>query len=136
MGVLSPISSAGKSAGIQVVDMILWLFKRVLEDKPLGPYSADLMRYVFRRGYQNDLSFESVGGWLEGFFADPYAKPFGPEEIAKAQEYQRFAEERRQHQIAEYAENKVKTASNRVAGGVYPPDRVTGRPTVMVFIIR
>lgn len=101
------ISSAHESAGIQTIDTILWLFKRVIEDKPLGYHSARLMNHVFKRAYQNDLSFEAVGSWLEDYFAELYAKPFTEEHQNRAEEYGRIAEQRRQEQMLEYAQQKL-----------------------------
>lgn len=101
------ISSAHESAGIQAIDTILWLFKRVIEEKPLGYHSARLMNHVFKRAYQNDLSFEAVGSWLEDYFADLYAKPFTEEHQKRAEEYGRIAEQRRQEQMLEYAQQKL-----------------------------
>ena len=101
------ISSAPESAGIQAIDTILWLFKRVIEEKPLGYHSARLMNHVFKRAYQNDLSFEAVGSWLEDYFADLYAKPFTEEHQKRAEEYGRIAEQRRQEKMLEYAQQKL-----------------------------
>jgi len=101
------ISSAQESAGIQAVDTVLWLFKRVIEEQPLGYRSARLMNHVFKRAYQNDLSFESVGRWLEEFFADLYEKPFTEEHQVRAEEFARFAEQRRQEQMLQYAQEKL-----------------------------
>jgi hypothetical protein len=110
------ISSAEESAGIQVIDTILWLFKRVLEDKPLGVDSEKLMIHIFRRAHQHDMSFESVGRWLDTYFSELYAKPFGPEDEERGREFLRIAEERRQRELAEYAENKLKAASGNQLG--------------------
>lgn len=101
------ISSAHESAGIQAIDTVLWLFKRIIEEKPLGYHSARLMNHVFKRAYQNDLSFEAVGSWLEDYFADLYAKPFTEEHQKRAEEYGRIAEQRRQEQMSEYAQQKL-----------------------------
>ncbi len=101
------ISNVHESAGIQAIDTILWLFKRVIEEKSLGYHSARLMNHVFKRAYQNDLSFEAVGSWLEDYFADLYAKPFTEEHQKRAEEYGRIAEQRRQEQMLEYAQQKL-----------------------------
>ena len=44
------------SPGLQVIDVILWLFKRALANQDLGPEGGRLLQQVFRRGRQNDLS--------------------------------------------------------------------------------
>ncbi len=107
------ISSSQESAGIQAIDTVLWLFKRVIDEKPLAYNSARLMNHVFKHAYQNDLSFTSVGGCLEEYFADLYAKPFTEEHQKRAEELLRFAEERRQEQMLKYAQEKLEKISNK-----------------------
>jgi hypothetical protein len=53
------------SPGLQVVDVVLWLFKRVVTDKHIGPRGGRLLNRVFQRGSQNDLSFVGVGAAVE-----------------------------------------------------------------------
>lgn len=108
------ISSAQESAGIQAIDTILWLFKRVIENKELGYSSAHLMNHVFKRAYQNDLSFKAVGSWLEDYFTDLYAKPFTEEHQKRADEYGRIAEQRRQEQMLKYAQQKLEENTSQV----------------------
>lgn len=105
------ISSAQESAGIQMVDTILWLYRRGLEGKPVGEDSIKFMTYVFSRAHMHDMSFEFVGNRLEQFLAELNEKPFGPEDEARGREFLRIAEERRQRAMAEYAEDKLKSTS-------------------------
>jgi hypothetical protein len=49
------------SPGLQVIDVVLWIFKRTVADKEIGPRSARLLNRVLQRSYQNDLSFAGVG---------------------------------------------------------------------------
>ena len=107
------ISSATESPGIQGIDTVLWLFKRVIEEKPLGYNSSKLMNHVFKRAYQNDLSFSSVGGWLEEYFTDLYSKPFTEEHQKRAEEFSKLAEQRRQEQLLQYAQEKLAKTSNK-----------------------
>lgn len=106
------ISSASESSGIQAIDTVLWLFKRVIEGKPLGYNSAKLMNHVFKRAYQNDLSFISVGNYLEEYFEDLYAKPFTDEHQKRAEDFAILAEQRRQEQMQKYAQEKLAKTSN------------------------
>ncbi len=100
------ISSAAESAGIQAIDTVLWLFKRVIDEKPLSYSSARLMNYVFRKSYQHDLSFSAVGDWLESYYKDLFAKPFTEEHQRKAEEFAQLAEQRRQEQMSDYSKSK------------------------------
>jgi len=49
------------SAGLQAIDVVLWLFKRVFDGKDLGPNTAKLINWVSRRALQHDFSFQGVG---------------------------------------------------------------------------
>ena len=106
------ISASHDSPGIQVADTMLWLFRKVLDTRPIGPNSSALMEYVFRRGYQNDLSFESVGSWLEKHFKEINAHPLPEEAMRRGREILELAEKRRQEEMVKYAEEKLRAASN------------------------
>lgn len=105
------VSSSAESAGIQLTDVILWLFKRVIDGRPIPPRSAHLISFVLKRSYQNDLSFKTVGGWLEEFFADLYSKPWNEDLERKGKAIVAMAEQRRQEGMARYAEGKLKQYS-------------------------
>jgi len=51
------VSSATDSAGIQVIDTILWLLKQELEQKSLESNCSALTKHVFRKMHVHDLSF-------------------------------------------------------------------------------
>src|SRR5208282_2868636 len=55
------MTSEDLSPGLQVVDVVLWLFKRSLAGKDLGLGGARLLNVMFKRGLQNDISFAGVG---------------------------------------------------------------------------
>jgi hypothetical protein len=59
------MATEDESPGLQVIDVVLWLFKRVLDDKEIGQHGAKLLQHAFRRGYQNDMSFTGVGESVE-----------------------------------------------------------------------
>jgi hypothetical protein len=54
-----------ESAGLQVVDVVLWCFKRIFSDKEIGQEAAKLLISFMQRAYQNDFSFEGVGRQVE-----------------------------------------------------------------------
>lgn len=102
------IKSSSESPGIQAIDIVLWLFKKILEGETIPYNSARLMNHVFKYGYQNDLSFDGVGKELEKEMMKIYAKPFGETEQEKAKSMLEFAEKRRQESMEEYLNNKDK----------------------------
>lgn len=92
-GSLFRMATEETSAGLQVIDVVLWLFKRVVTDKEIGPRGARLLTRVLQRGYQNDLSFAGVGDAVERQLADIWNTPIaeeqkriGAELIAKSEE--------------------------------------------------
>lgn len=87
------IDTDDNSPGLQVIDVVLWLFKRIITDKDIGPQGARLLNRVFQRGWQNDLSFDGVSGAVEkqleeiwnAAISEEQAR-FGAELLAKEQE--------------------------------------------------
>jgi hypothetical protein len=63
-----------------VIDVVLWLFKRVVADKEIGPRRARLLKRVFQRGYQSDLSFDGVGDAVERKLEEIWDSPVTEEQ--------------------------------------------------------
>lgn len=89
-----------ESAGLQVVDVVLWLFKRALAGKEIGPRSAALLQRVYRRGYQNDLSFDGVGAQVEQKLEEIYAAPVSQEALERGGVMIAAAEDKRRAALA------------------------------------
>lgn len=100
------VSSAKESAGIQAIDVILWLFRRTLTGAELPPDSTRLMNFVFRHGSQHDFSFDGVSERLHGMFEDIWSTPFGEEQLTRSRELLDISEKRRRESMIEYAEAK------------------------------
>lgn len=103
------MSPDGHSAGIQVTDVLLWLFKRLKERKGGGPKAASLMEFVLRRSIWQDLSFETVGPIVEEQMRRLFAMRLSDEQMAKGAELLELERARRQRSLAEYAQNKLLT---------------------------
>ncbi|MDE0507778.1 MAG: hypothetical protein OXI17_03990 [Gammaproteobacteria bacterium] len=58
------VSSSEQSAGIQVADLLLWLFRQMINDKPLPEASVRLLRYALKRAYFSDFSYDGVSRQL------------------------------------------------------------------------
>jgi hypothetical protein len=52
--------SSTESVGLELVDSYLWILKRVLEDKPLAPELAPLIRKIFRRARTDEVSLQAI----------------------------------------------------------------------------
>lgn len=94
------MASEEESAGLQVIDVVLWLFKRVITDKEIGPNSAALLQRVYRRGYQDDLSFEGVGAQVEAKLTEIYAAPISDEALARGATMIAESEDKRRAALA------------------------------------
>lgn len=104
------MSSEEESAGLQVIDVILWLFKRMFDDKDFGPESARLTNWVLRRAYLSDFSFDGVAeaaGEKMRVFMDA---EFTDEQMAKGAEQSAEFESSRKKAMAGYARAKRQAA--------------------------
>jgi len=102
------ISDAESSAGIQLIDVILWLFKRLSDGDALPENCLDFMNYVIRMGGMYDLSLENISRYLSETLTRLEDVPLSEEQLKKAQELLEFDEERRQEKMLMYYEQKLK----------------------------
>jgi len=100
------LSAAADSVGIQVIDTVLWLFKRLDDKKPLSDGCAKLMDYLLKKTRVSDLSFQNVYSQLDADLNALMNTPLPEEQMEKGRELQRLVEERRQKEMSEYAEKK------------------------------
>ena len=60
--------SSMKSLGLELVDLYLWLFKRLFEQKDLAPELLPLIKFQWRRGQMDEVSLNALserwGRWL------------------------------------------------------------------------
>ncbi|MEN3972473.1 DUF3800 domain-containing protein [Sphingomicrobium sp. XHP0235] len=96
------ICAAADSPGIQVIDLILWLFKRALDGKELPRNSAQLLNFVMRRGFQNDFSFLGVQKAMLSWYEDAMTADLSETDFARAREVQDLMERRRVENMAAY----------------------------------
>jgi hypothetical protein len=101
------IATDETSPGLQVTDVVLWLFKRVVTDREIGPRGARLLDRVFLRGSQNDFSFAGVGDILEQKIDEIMEAPLSEEQMAAAARLMARAEENRVAAMREYLANKA-----------------------------
>lgn len=99
------VSASDDSAGIQIADLILWLFRQHLSGKRLPTASAQLLSYVFKKGYQSDFSFDGVGEQVENQYRQIMATDLPPGIESKAHAMIAENELHRQRMIAAYEED-------------------------------
>jgi len=108
------ISSSGDSAGIQVVDVVLWIFKQFIKGEALRSRSKELLLYVFRHGHQHALSFESVERDLEEYFGKLFSVPMTNEDVKRARALFDKSEMLRQKNMLQHAIRKIQDNSDDV----------------------
>lgn len=99
------VSASDDSAGIQIADLILWLFRQHFSGKHISEKSGRLLSYVFKKCYYSDFSFDGVGRQVEEQWSQIMATKLSPEMEKKAQEMMAKNEQHRQLLIAAYEED-------------------------------
>lgn len=111
------ISSAQESAGIQIIDVILWLFARTLRGDALPEKCQALLNYIYGRAMQDDFSFDGVGAAAERMIDGIFARPLSDDDLERARALQIESEERCLAAMAEYAGEKEAAKTIAAAEG-------------------
>lgn len=98
------------SPGLQVIDVVLWLFKRALTDQDIGPEGARLLQQVFRRAREVDFSFLGVSDSLETEIDKVMDAEFSADQEKFSRDFRAKTEESRRIAMAEYAAQKAAMA--------------------------
>lgn len=106
------VSSEDHSAGLQVIDTVLWLFKRAQDGKELGSDCQALLDQVYKRGFQHDFSFNGVGYDMDARLAQLYSTPLSAEQQAKSKEMLTDFEARRNQQMQEHADERAASTND------------------------
>ncbi len=96
------VAASDTSPGIQVADVILWLFKQFLSGKELPYHCARLLNFAMRRGMQNDFSFEGVNLAMRETLGPMLDADVSEEQLAKAREALEHYEKIRLDNMASY----------------------------------
>lgn len=96
------VSASDASAGIQVADLVLWLYRQAEGQKPLSEPLVDLLRFALNRAYFSDFSFDGVAKQIEAQWRQVMASDFSPDAQARAAEMLHHQEESRRQSIAQY----------------------------------
>ncbi len=99
------VSASDDSAGIQIADLMLWLVRQLLSDNKIPENSALLLRYILKRGYQNDFSFKGVGDLLQKQYTEVMAADLSLEELEAGQRILARQEQRKKQLIELYEDD-------------------------------
>ncbi len=96
------VSASDNSPGIQVADLALWLFRQFLLRKPVQNGVLAILKYMFRKGYFNDFSFNGVGSQLEKQYSEIMSNDISQRELEKGQQFLAEIEQTKKHLIERY----------------------------------
>ncbi|WP_457661940.1 DUF3800 domain-containing protein [Sinorhizobium medicae] len=95
-----------ESAGLQVVDVLLWCLMRIFSGKEIGQEAEKLLSWVMHRAFQNDFSFEGVGQQVEAELGKIMDADMPGEHLAEGQKLVEDMEAKRQALVAAHASQK------------------------------
>ena len=101
------ITGSEECAGVQVIDVVLWLMKCIYDGRDIGENSTKLMSYVIRNSMVSSLSFDSISDQLRPLLEDLFKAPMTKEQERKGQDLLDRAEANRQQNMLDFAEKKV-----------------------------
>lgn len=91
--------SSENSAGLELVDLFLWMFKRI-KDCAKDSAINELMRRLKKRGFYNELSLRAIEAKWEPFFTSLLEKPITADVVEKVQASIALNEEQRISSLA------------------------------------
>lgn len=99
------ISDAKASPGIQIIDVILWLFARA-QKTDLPPNCQAILDYVYCRGFLDDFSFNSADKVATKLILEIESQPLSAQMIADGSKLRAEIEQRRLAGMEDYARSK------------------------------
>jgi hypothetical protein len=101
------VSNRFESPGIQLVDIVMWLFGRLNNGDYLEEQSQRLINYVLRKGAYSDFSFNGVHAQLERAMRPIMEAPFSEEQLARAKEMMESMETRHMPDLPTIAASRL-----------------------------
>ncbi|MBI4180464.1 MAG: DUF3800 domain-containing protein [Chloroflexi bacterium] len=100
------VCDSKSSCGIQIVDTVLWLLRRLEMGDRLPPKCLGILEYCNRNGYCWELSLGSIVESLNEFMSQLETVPLTVAQIEQAKERLSWAEKRRLDTMNEYNRDK------------------------------
>jgi hypothetical protein len=101
------VSNRFDSPGVQLVDIVMWLFGRLNNGDYLEEQSQRLINYVLRKGAYNDFSFNGVYANLEREMRPIMEAPFSDEQLARAEDMMERMEAREMPDLPSIAASRL-----------------------------
>lgn len=96
------VKADSASPGIQITDIVLWLYHQLRKKRPLPGGCLSILDYVFANGWENDFSFEGVERSYIQQHGPTLVMPLTAEQEESAQQMLKQAEARRLSSMAQY----------------------------------
>lgn len=110
-------SSSSASAGLELVDIQLWVFKRFMEDKELAPELFALIKPHLHRGRTDEISLAAIETrWTAHFEKIPELHEMSADQIARGAEILRMDEARRM--VAVNADKDARASSRAISEAI------------------
>lgn len=100
------ISTDDNSPGLQVVDVVIWLFKRLKEGKDIGHNSRWMLDRLLRNAYYNDFSFEGINAQLAPRIVDMMTSEIPEDQAERGRELLDRFELSRRKALREHVDNE------------------------------
>ncbi|MBB4261728.1 MULTISPECIES: DUF3800 domain-containing protein [unclassified Bradyrhizobium] len=91
-----------KSAGIQVTDVVLWLYSQFRKERELPTKCKAIVHYALTHGWESDFSFSGVNRVMQERYGAIFNTPITPEQEAQARELLAKAEQNRLASMEQY----------------------------------
>ena len=88
-------SSGYESAGLELVDIYLWIFKRLYEGKVVAPELYPLVMRQLTVGRTDEISLDAIAQRWEGYFRDVERADLSEEQLAEGRKLMAIHEEYR-----------------------------------------
>ena len=101
------LTSSDENAGIQIIDVILWLFKQVHDGKPLPKNCARLINHALGKSMYYEISMDNLQNYLTDVFDKLESVPLTDNQVKNAYALLSKAEETRQAAMREYQQTLI-----------------------------
>ena len=100
------IRASRESAGLQLVDVVLWTFARSMLEKPLGPRSRELFEFCFSPDDMYFMSLGSIAAELEYTVGPLLMRPLSEDQLLDGMNFLEYVEGLRQKSIQQDLEKQ------------------------------
>ena len=108
------VKDDSSSPGIQVTDVVLWLYSQYRKGKQLPPKVSQILEYVLSHGWENDFSFVGVEKLCLQRFGPVFSQPLSAKKEKAAQELLVEFEKKRRASIEQYEHDRVRPYMRQV----------------------